>query len=379
MRKRFSFIKTLAVFLGTVIGVGIFGLPFVALKAGFFVVFGYFFLMGVFSALIHLIYSEVAINTKKPHRLPGYVREYLGEKWKKFSFGVRVVGIMGALLAYLVIGGTFLNSLFSFIFGNHQVFYTLLFFSLGAYFVFRGIKSVAEVELVLFFVFLGVLFLFLFKGLPFINFEHFKNIDADFLFLPYGVVLFSLWGLAIVPEIKEMLNVSDKEKTRKKMKKLIIFGTILICLIYLLFIFTVLGVAGKETSEEAISGLADILGKDIVKIGFVFGIITCFTSFITLALSLKKVFWYDFGFSKNFSWFITCFFPLILFLLGLRRFIDIVAFTGALALGTEGIIVIFLYREFLKKRFRRKMNPLFYLLGMVFFLGLIFEIIYFLT
>ena len=36
MKRVIDFFKALSVFLGTVIGVGIFGLPYVASKAGFF-------------------------------------------------------------------------------------------------------------------------------------------------------------------------------------------------------------------------------------------------------------------------------------------------------------------------------------------------------
>jgi len=46
-----KFLKALAVFLGTVIGVGIFGLPFVASKAGFFIVLFYFLFIILIAAL----------------------------------------------------------------------------------------------------------------------------------------------------------------------------------------------------------------------------------------------------------------------------------------------------------------------------------------
>ena len=77
-----NFLKALSVFLGTVIGVGIFGLPYVALKAGFFVTVFYFLFMVLIAVSIHFLYAEVALGTKGIHRLPGYVEKYLGEKWK---------------------------------------------------------------------------------------------------------------------------------------------------------------------------------------------------------------------------------------------------------------------------------------------------------
>ncbi len=62
-------------------------------------------------------------------------------------------------------------------------------------------------------------------------------------------------------------------------------------------------------------------------------------------------------------------------MIGLREFIEIIGFTGAVALGLEGIIVIFLYKEFLKDNFKKKASPVLYLLAIVFVLGIVFEIV----
>ncbi|GAI30415.1 unnamed protein product, partial [marine sediment metagenome] len=60
MKRAIDFFKALSVFLGTVIGVGIFGLPYVALKAGFFVTVFYFLFMVLIAVSIHFLYAEVA-------------------------------------------------------------------------------------------------------------------------------------------------------------------------------------------------------------------------------------------------------------------------------------------------------------------------------
>ncbi len=377
-----KFIKALSVFLGTVIGAGIFGLPFVALRAGFFIVVLYFLIMAAVIVLTYFLYGEVILGTEKLHRLPGYVEEYLGKKWKRITFLVTIIGLGGALLAYLILGGQFLNFLFNPYFGGNPILYTFLFFALGAYLVFRGIKSISPVELSLLVVFVIILFIFFIKALPLINVDYLKTLDLKFLIYPYGVILFSLGGSAVIPEIKEMLiaspGKSQKVEARKSLRKVISLGTIIAVITYLFFIFIVLGVCGPNTSKEAISGLRQILGSNIIKLGFAFGVIACFTSFLTIALTLKKVFWYDFGFPKNLAWFITCFLPLILFLLGLREFIEVIGFSGALGMGAEAIIIVFLYRKFLKKKFSKNMNPGFYLLTGIFVLGIIFGIIHFL-
>ena len=380
MKKITVFLKALSVFLGTVIGVGIFGLPFVTQKAGFFIISVYFLFMVLIAITIHFLFGKVVLGTNKNHRLPGYAEEYLGKKGKNISFLVISVGLFGALLAYLIIGGQFLNSFFNPYFGGSPIFYTFLFFIAGSYFIFRGIKSISGVELLLLFILLSVITVFFAKSLPFINFDNFRAINLEYLTFPFGIVLFSLWGTAIVPEVKEILasSIPEKNKVWLNLKLVIAGGLILSVFIYLLFIFIVFGASGSNTSEEAISGMGKILGTNsgTIKLGFIFGVICCFTSFLTLALTLKKILWYDFGLSKNFSWFITCFFPLIFFLMGIQKFIEVISFTGALAVGSEGIIIVFLYRSFLKKKFKQKMNNIFYLLIPVFVLGAVFEIIH---
>lgn len=367
-----KFLKALSVFAGTIIGVGIFGLPYIASRAGFFVVVLYFLLMSGLAIIIHLMYGKIALTTKSLHRLPGYAEQYLGFPWKKVAFLIIGLGLTGALLAYLIVGGEFLNSFLSPYLGGNALIYTLLFFSLGAFLIFRGIKSISQIELILLIVFFAILITFFIKAFPFIDTNYLTNIDLKFLAFPYGVILFALWGSPLIPEIKEILGDDSKA-----LRRVIISGILLASITYLFFIFIVFGSSGVNTSKEAISGLAPTLGNNIIKLGFIFGIITCFTSFIALGLTLKKVFWYDFNVPKNLAWFITCFFPLLLFLIGFREFINVIGLTGAVALGGEAVLIVFIYKAYLKKKLSQRMNPLLYMLPIFFVLGIFFEFYYF--
>lgn len=290
MKDAFVFVKALAVFLGTIIGVGIFGLPFVALKAGFFVVFAYFILMPVFVISVNWIFGKVILGTGEIRRLPGYVGLYLNSNWQKFVFLVISLGLAGSLLAYLIIGGEFLYYLFSPFAGGTVILYTFLFFAAGAFLVFRDVKTVAGAELFLLIVLLIVLGLFFTKAFPYINLEHLKTVDLKFSYLPYGVALFSLWGSSVIPEMKEMLDSSLKEKKKvaKYLKWLIISGVIISALIYIVFIIAVLGVSGPKTSEDAISGMQGIIGGNVANLGFIFWSNSLFYFFHNSCLNLEK-------------------------------------------------------------------------------------------
>ena len=365
-------LKALAVFTGTVIGVGIFGLPWVGKISGFLILVFYFITLGIVAAIIHWLFGEVTLGTQGVHRLPGYVRLYLGKKWSNFALINTCFGLFGAQLAYLIVGGQFLNSLLSPLIGGNSLLYTIVFFVLGSYLIFRGIKGISLTEFLILGFLISIIILFFVRALPLIKLHSLLTIKPNRLMYPYGVVLFSLWGVAIVPEVKEIVKGN-----RRLLKKTIILGTIISALVYLVFSLVVIGVSGQTTTQDAFSGLIPFFGSNIVKLGFIFGLFASFSSFLTLGLTLKKIFLYDVRLSRLVSFSLASFVPIILFLLGFNQFISIIGLTGAFVMGIEGTIVVFLYKRFLAVKKATKISYFYYLLPLFFVCGVFAEIFYF--
>ncbi len=341
-RQRFWY--ALATYVGTIIGVGIFGLPYVAAQAGFFIYTLLLLLTAGLAIAMSLFYGMVAASTDGLHRLPGYAEIYLGKKGKVFAFMVKVLSMYGSLLALLIIGGQFLANIFD----GSVYLYTFIFFLLGALLIWRDQRSVGPVELILLVVFLAaVLFLFI-AGAEQISAANLSTISWPYFFIPYGVLVFALGGTSIVPEIKEMVQGNINQ-----LKRIIITGVSLSALIYLLFALLVVGVSGTQTTDDAISGMQGSLGAWVLTVGFFFGIITTFTSFITLGLTVKKIFWYDYRMPKSAAWALACFVPLLGYIVGLRDFIDIIGLTGAVMVGLNGVVITMLFLQ-LKKRENKK-------------------------
>jgi tyrosine-specific transport protein len=360
-------IYAIAILSGTIIGVGLFALPYVTLKVGFWVILGYFLVLGALVILIHLFFGELALKTPDFKRLPGFAKIYLGNWGQIAAYTSTILGIFGALLAYLIVGGEFLTELFLPIFGGSSLIYTLFYFVIAAGLIFFGIKAIAKVEfwgLVSFFIILFVIFL---RGESLITVSNlFPSPDFTFAFLPYGIILFSLWGAALIPEVEEMLG-----KEKNLLLKIIPIAILIPIVVYFFFIYLILGITGTQTTESALTGLRNVLGDGIVSLALIFGLLTTFTSFITLGLTLKKVFWYDLKIGKNIAFAITCFIPLVLFLIGIKQFIPIISFVGATMLGIDGILILLMYRKIKPKQI------LVYPLFLILFGGIIYEIIYF--
>lgn len=373
-------ILPIAVISGTIIGVGLFSLPYIASRTGYLVILGYFLVLGVIVMLIHSIFGELSLATPDFKRLPGFAKVHLGEWAKKITMFSTIFGISGAILAYLIVGGEFLNSLLSPSFGGSSYFYSYLYFLLGAVLIFFGIKAIAKIELWSLILFFLILFAIFLRGNHLISASNFTAFPLNFktsfklsdLFLPYGPILFSLWGAALIPEAEEMLG-----ENKKLLKKVIIISTIIPIIISLFFIYLILGITGPLTTQSALTGLKSYLGDGIVNMALFLGFLTTFTSFIALGLTLKKILWYDFGFPKNLAWFLTCFVPLGFFIFGFQSFIRVIGLVGAIALGIDGTLILLMYRKLLLKREEIKKSLLVFPLIFVFVFGIIYELIYF--
>ncbi len=326
---------------GTIIGAGFFALPYLTLKTNPFVMAIYFVVLGLVSILVHYFFADAALKTPNYIRLPGFAKYHLGKKAYKIALISGVLSVLGSNLAYLILGGKFLQAIFAPFFGMGETFYTIIYFAIGAILIFFGIKAIDKVQLgglILLFVSLVALFV---KGAHQIDFSQliFES-NPSFFLLPFGVVLFSLWGVSLVPEAEEVL----KEKSNY-LKKIIPFAVILPMIVYLLFIVLILGLSGNETPPDALSFLNKSLGANLTYLILSMAIITTFTSFIALGLTLKKMLWHDLKINEKLSWAIASFVPISLYFLGIKDFIQVIGFVGGIMLAIDGIIVSLIYKK----------------------------------
>ncbi|MDO8424837.1 MAG: aromatic amino acid transport family protein [bacterium] len=360
-------IYAIATLSGTIIGVGLFSLPFITRQVGVLTMLGYFFILGFLVILIHLLFSEVALATPDRMRFPGYAKLHLGSWGQKLALISSLTGFFGALLAYLIVGGEFLTNLLGPLFGGNNVFYTALYFLIGSLMILFGIKIISRIEFWGLIGFIVVLALMFFRGRGLIDPGNLTDsMEIKNWFLPYGPIFFSLWGASLIPELEEML--AEKKHLLKK----VVFVSILIpIIVYLFFIYLVLGITGAQTTESAMAGLKNVLGNGMVNLGLLFGLITTFTSFIAIGLALKNTLHYDLKLGKNLAFGVACFLPLILFLAGLKSFIGVISFVGGVMLGIDGILILLMYRKLHPRKLW--VPPL----VLVFLGGIIYEIIYF--
>jgi len=369
----------LFVFLGAVVGGGIFGLPYIIAKAGIIASLFFFLLLGGGVTLLHLCLGEVILRTKENQRLVGYAQRYLGQ-WGKVLLSVSaIIGTIGVLLAYIIAGGDFLRIILSPILNLEDVFFNLIFFAGCLSFLLFGAKVVSRVEVLSNLLFLAALLLILTLCLVRFDLGNITISNKNQFFLPYGVILFALAGWSAVPEMADILK---KAQRSSQLKRTIIIGTAIALGAYILFGLVISGVSGEKTSQEAFEGLIPFLGRKVVFWGAVAGAITLADSFLVIGLYLTNTLLYDFKIKKTWSLGLACGLPLILFLIGMRSFIDIIGTVG-IVLGTiEGVIIVLMFKKAKKKGERKPEYDLkipsfvLYLLVIIFLLGGAIHLIY---
>lgn len=378
-KKKFPL--ALATLLGTIIGAGIFGIPYVIQKSGIIPGLFYFLILGGAVLLLHLFFGEIVLRTKAKHRLVGYSQKYLGD-WGRILITIStILGISGALLAYTIIGGDFLKIIFSPFLDLSSFHFSLIFWLILSYFIFRGIKLIAPAELLMNIIFFFIIFLIFLFALPKINLQNFTLVNLPHLFLPYGVILFSLVGIPAIPVIGEILGTSEE---RKVFKKVIIAAIIIAIVLYSFFVLAVIGVSGQNTTSEALQGLIPPLGQKIVILGALFGILAFATSFLVLGNYLKNTLFYDYKIPRWISASFACGLPLILFLIGFRGFIETIGFVGTIIGAIEGAVIVLIFKKVKifgdrQPEYSLKIPSilLYFLIG-IFILGAISQIFYFL-
>ena len=359
-----------SILIGTCIGAGVLGIPYVAAQAGFFVALAYILLIGAIILVVNLYMGEISLRTKGEHQLIGYTERYLGKRGKRFMEFATVFGIYAAIVAYMLGIGESISFL---IFGNSS--YTTLFgilFGVGmSGLLWRGMKALKKYEKIGVSIVLGLLVLIVILFSNKIEVANLIYFNVGNIILPFGVILFALMSFHAIPEVKIVLY-----KKEKLMKKVLIFGTLISVIFYSLFTLVVVGFKGIATPEIATLALGTV---------FVFlGIFTMFTSWFALGNALEENFMFDERMRKKKAWVLTSFMPILIFLI--IRFFEFFSFTHILSIGgvfSGGLVAILILLMIKKAKKKGSRKPeysmpvnwfIIWFLILIFILGVVREI-----
>ncbi len=365
--------RALASLVGTIIGAGIFAVPYVMSRAGVGMGLIYILVMGIVIMFLHLYFGEIILAIRAKHRLPGFAGVIFGPLGKRLGAVLGIFGGWLGIIAYLILGGIFLSMLLQPFFGGQLLIYQLIFALLGALIVGRGLRRMGSSEIIFSSLLVIIILFLLLAGVPQIEFSNLLTWRPVYFFLPYGVIVFSLSGLAVIPELEDLLA----REARARLRGVIIAGTVIAAILTGLFGLVVVGVSGEATSPDAISGLAASLGPWVIVGGGIFGFLAIITSYLTFLMNQLETFVIDYHRSRLGAWLLALGVPLALFLAGAKDFIQIIGLAGGFFGGLTALLLVAMYWK-LKGRnlsWRGRWLPL--LIGLIFFSGALVELVVF--
>ncbi|MCK4745115.1 hypothetical protein KAS41_03560 [Candidatus Parcubacteria bacterium] len=377
-KKNKRYFQAIAVMVGYIIGVGMFGLPYLTVRAGWLVFIILLAVLGPAQYLLHLIYANMIVINRSFHRLPGYVEKYLGLKGKWAVFAAKLIGNYGALIAYIIISSIFLRQLLSRFLGENLILYASIIVALAAIVIFNGIRAISKAELYMSALLFFVIGLMVYRGWDTIEAKNYLAIDWKNILLPYGAMLMALDGNGSLPIVGRLIK-----KDVVLFKSVIRVSMVLSLLILTLFVFVIVGISGANTTPDALVGVQQILANGVITLVLIFGLFSIMTSIIGVAESIKETLWWDFKVNKTLSWALAIFVPYFLYLAGITDLIGVISFIGAVGGGFCAIIMLIVFLKIKKKKSKMPMfarkpsNALVYLLIGLFVVGMIYEILNF--
>ncbi|MBT4375879.1 amino acid permease [archaeon] len=366
-----KYLTASSILIGTCIGAGVLGIPFVAAQAGFLIVLLYILLIGMIIFFVNLFLGEIALRTKGDHQLIGYAKRYLGPEWKHIMEFAVIFGVYAALVAYMIGVGKSLSFLF---FGNFN--YELI-FGIGFGVVMAGLlkggirslKKFEKIGVLIILTLLVVIFAWFVKDVTFYNLS---GINFSHALLPFGVVLFALMSFHAIPEVKLVLK-----RHEHLFRKVMITGTLVSVVFYVLFAFVVVGFMGDKTPEIATLALGTVF--------VVLGIFTMFTSYLANGNALRENFQFDERVKRFWSWVFASIIPIGLFVLvevtNFFSFTRILSLGGVVSGGITALLILWMVGRAKKKGNRKPeytTNASWWVIGIfavVFILGVLRELL----
>lgn len=351
------------VILSTIVGLGVFALPYAFSKSGYLFLFWSIFLFFAFF-ILHLLFGEILFQTDKKHNLPGLAGIYLHPFLKHLVWFFDYFGMLGVFLIYFIA----LKEFWSIILPNiDPLIIKLLFALFNLYFIFKEISFFAKFET---FLSLSILVIFLFISLfllPKLNLENIfltlKNTQDQIL--PYGILLFALSGTSALPIVYDLIG-----KNKKSYLKINFWALFSVILLYLAYTFVVVGFLGPGVSEESLQSLASYLPKTFLILSII--LVTLNITFVDFAFYLKRGLIYDYGLNRNFAHLVLAFSILPLVFWEPLGLISLIGLVSEIFLGFNLLIISLIYLRLKEKKYFKIPSIIVIFLSLIFFLGIIY-------
>lgn len=337
-------ISVLVFMVASIVGAGIFALPFTLAAHGLWIFLGVMMVAVWATVRIHDAVVQLSASTHKNLQLPGLVGLYLGKN------AARVMGVLFFISGFA--------SLLVYVLGLHELFRTFLpDFSLWYVAIpcvlLSLVVSVRGEGFVLrnaFFFSSLVFFLIVVISLLCVVHPQF-SLSASFVPVVssnisiIAVCFFALSGVVAIPELASMV------RNRMALRAPVAFATATVAMLYVFFSLAVVGILQGDTTAVATSGLKFHFGASAIVVGALVTAASFLSGLMLRSLSLVESFRWDYGLSRFTALGLFCAIFLVMIAIPQQSFAQVVAWSGGVLGGLIGILIMSAY---MRMRYRQR-------------------------
>ena len=365
-----SAILSVGLLAGTIIGAGIFSLPYIFSRVGIIPATLYLVVFSGIYTVFYFMYSELLLQENKPHDFFTLAKKHLSKITSQFAPFFIIGELLFTLVVYLILAETFLD----FGFGIKGIIPVLLFWACSSVFMFVRLNWLGIIEVLSTLSIIAVVIFIFFMGGTTISNSNFslfpQAFDWKLFLLPFGPLLFSFSGRPAVSKVVEEYRRAKTDGSPFSIKKSLMWGTIIPAVIYLFFVLSVFRLGGT-VSSDALSGLT-FLSPILSALLGTLGLIALWDSYFIIGINIKDILTLDARWSRWIGICISLFSPLILYVLGFKDFLLVLGLVGGIFIACEGIFVTCMWQNaFPLHRFKKIANALY----VVFFVAIIYEVL----
>lgn len=369
-----TFILPASILAATIIGAGMFALPYTFAKAGLGTGFFYLALFGGIFSILHLMYAEIGYANEGHHRLVGHAEKYLGRGGRYITAITSTLGMVFTLTIYLVLSMSF-GTLLAPQIPDYAI--LIAFWVLGSIVIFWEVNMLARVESLITFGIMLIITTIAIAGFGNAGSSGVQSFSQEMMMLPFGAVLFSLAGRVAIPALAGYFKNNNLDV--KNVRPAIIGGTLTPVVLYALFVVGVIGLSG-EVSEDAVRGISATLHPILVWLTGLLGMLAIWSSYIVVGRDFRKSLEYDFGVPKTFKAIAVVGLPMLLYIGGFQNFLALVALAGSIFVGIESMLTVMIWKKARAHYHGPRILPripalMQYAIILVFLSGVVYEII----
>lgn len=365
-----SAVLSVGLLAGTIIGAGIFSLPYLFSRVGIILGITYLFVFSGVYIAFYFMYSSLLLKEEKPHDFFKLAEKNLSAPYSKIASFFAICELLFVLVVYLILAEKFLD----FSLGINGIFSVCLFWALCSIFMFVRLRWLEIIEVLSTFSIIALIIFIFFLGgtttnIPNLSFFP-ETFDWRLLLLPFGPLLFSFSGRSAISKMVEEYRKTKGSKNEFSIKTSFIWGTLIPAAIYFFFVLGVFRLGGN-ISPDTLSGLT-FLPPIICGLLGLLGLIALWDSYFVIGINIKDILVLDARWPRWVGFGVPLFLPLVLYFFGLKDLILVLGLAGGIFTACAGIFVTRMWQNaFPLNKFTKASHVLY----IVFSIAIVYEIL----